>query len=270
LRWVLGVERGTPGYMVREELQREKLRVKAGKRAWAFEEKLKGGGGGELARLCWKRENMRREENLEGRMGERGQFFGDRVVKLEKWQREELDRERVWDELWERDEKMWVTKYNRLYGWVKEEGVPEYLSKGWGERRWRRVTRFRLRNEVRKGRYWEGEEERKCRLCGNGVETWEHVWEGCRVWREWHPVGHDLIGHEPLTALETTKLQAPVAVIGGVQSSRDQLESPRLEDRGSRRVAGCGRENFMGKKGRVDKGGREEKEGERGNKRRRE
>ncbi|KAL6430596.1 hypothetical protein ACFW04_006887 [Cataglyphis niger] len=30
LRWVLGVEWGTPGYMVREELQREKLRGRAG------------------------------------------------------------------------------------------------------------------------------------------------------------------------------------------------------------------------------------------------
>ncbi|KYN14003.1 hypothetical protein ALC57_13794, partial [Trachymyrmex cornetzi] len=46
LRWVLGVEKGTSGYMVREELQREKLRVKAGKRAWTFEERLKGSGGG--------------------------------------------------------------------------------------------------------------------------------------------------------------------------------------------------------------------------------
>ncbi|KYN17284.1 hypothetical protein ALC57_10410, partial [Trachymyrmex cornetzi] len=30
LRWVLGIERGTPGYMVSEELQKEKLRVKKG------------------------------------------------------------------------------------------------------------------------------------------------------------------------------------------------------------------------------------------------
>ncbi|KYN21992.1 hypothetical protein ALC57_05622 [Trachymyrmex cornetzi] len=159
LKWVLGIERGTPGYLVREELQREKLRVRAGKRAWAFEERLKGNGG----RKGW--------------MRKRRQFFEDRGMELESWQRGELEGERLWDELWERDrelqrlerwEKIRVTRYNRWYGWVKGKGVPEYLRKGWGEGRWRRVGRFRLENEVREGRYWEGEEERKGKLCGSG------------------------------------------------------------------------------------------------------
>lgn len=33
LRWVLGVDSKTPEYMVREELQRDKLRGRAGRRA---------------------------------------------------------------------------------------------------------------------------------------------------------------------------------------------------------------------------------------------
>lgn len=33
LRWVIGLEGRTPGYMIREELQREKLRTRAGRRA---------------------------------------------------------------------------------------------------------------------------------------------------------------------------------------------------------------------------------------------
>lgn len=33
LRWVLGVEGRTPGYLVREELQRDKLGGRAGRRA---------------------------------------------------------------------------------------------------------------------------------------------------------------------------------------------------------------------------------------------
>jgi len=32
LRWILGVEGRTPGYLIREEVQREKLTVKAGRR----------------------------------------------------------------------------------------------------------------------------------------------------------------------------------------------------------------------------------------------
>jgi len=43
------------------------------------------------------------------------------------------------------------------------------------------VARFRLGNEIREGRYWEEEEKKVCRLCGDKVETWEHVWEECRT-----------------------------------------------------------------------------------------
>jgi hypothetical protein len=41
-RWVLGVDRETPGYIVREECKRNRLRVKAGKRAAKFEDKMSG------------------------------------------------------------------------------------------------------------------------------------------------------------------------------------------------------------------------------------
>jgi len=33
----------------------------------------------------------------------------------------------------------------------------------------------KLGNEMREGRYWEEEQDRLCRLCGNGLETWEHI-----------------------------------------------------------------------------------------------
>jgi len=41
LRWVLGVDTRTPGYMVREELQREKMRGRMGRRAAGFERRLR-------------------------------------------------------------------------------------------------------------------------------------------------------------------------------------------------------------------------------------
>ena len=46
LKWVLGVERCTPGYMVREEMQREMLRGKAGMRAWGMKGSWRSGVGG--------------------------------------------------------------------------------------------------------------------------------------------------------------------------------------------------------------------------------
>lgn len=62
LRWMLGVSRMTLRYMVREKLQREKLRTRAGRRAWRMEESLAGGRGSELAKKCWEevRERARR------------------------------------------------------------------------------------------------------------------------------------------------------------------------------------------------------------------
>jgi hypothetical protein len=53
LKWMMGVSWRTPGYMIREELQRDKLRGRAGRRAWGFEERLAEGRGSELARKCW-------------------------------------------------------------------------------------------------------------------------------------------------------------------------------------------------------------------------
>lgn len=46
LRWVLGVERNVPGYMVCEKMQRDKLEGRAGMRAWEYEKKLEEGGEG--------------------------------------------------------------------------------------------------------------------------------------------------------------------------------------------------------------------------------
>lgn len=67
LRWLLGVKRSVPGYMIREELQREKLEGRAGMRAWGYKKKLEEGGGGELARRCWE-EIKRRAKDRKARM----------------------------------------------------------------------------------------------------------------------------------------------------------------------------------------------------------
>ncbi|KMQ85674.1 hypothetical protein RF55_15621 [Lasius niger] len=35
---------------------------------------------------------------------------------------------------------------------------------------------------MRGNMYWKREEERLCRTCKGGRETWEHVWEDCGRW----------------------------------------------------------------------------------------
>lgn len=59
LRWIMGVDWRTPGYMIREEMKRDKLTVRAGRRTWKFEEKLDKGRGGLLARICRKKMRVR-------------------------------------------------------------------------------------------------------------------------------------------------------------------------------------------------------------------
>lgn len=61
----VGVDRCTPGYLVREEMQRELLRGRAGLRAWRYEKKLIERKGGELARPCL--EELKRKEEKGGK-----------------------------------------------------------------------------------------------------------------------------------------------------------------------------------------------------------
>ncbi|KAJ3652033.1 hypothetical protein Zmor_018034 [Zophobas morio] len=54
LKWTLGLEKYTPGYIVREETKGEKMRVEAGKRAVGFEEKFSERGDCKILQECWK------------------------------------------------------------------------------------------------------------------------------------------------------------------------------------------------------------------------
>ncbi|KAL6418647.1 hypothetical protein ACFW04_011936 [Cataglyphis niger] len=84
LRWVLGLNWGTPSYMVREELQKEKLRDRAVRRAWGFEKKLEEGRGSEITRRCWEklRERCRRKKELSKWEEERRGFFEDKGMNM--------------------------------------------------------------------------------------------------------------------------------------------------------------------------------------------
>lgn len=66
----------------------------------------------------------------------------------------------------------------------KEGGDTRIHKKGMGERRWKRLERFRLGCEIREGRYWKEESRRDCRMCKGKIELWEHMWEECREWEK--------------------------------------------------------------------------------------
>lgn len=89
MRCVLGVDGRTPGYMIREEIQREKLKGWTGRRAWGFEERLREGRGSELARRCLQE---MRERCGKGKIGSkweesRKEFFEKRGMGMEEVER---------------------------------------------------------------------------------------------------------------------------------------------------------------------------------------
>ncbi|XP_070529779.1 calponin homology domain-containing protein DDB_G0272472-like [Cardiocondyla obscurior] len=210
LRWVLGVRRYVPGYMVREELQRDKLKGRAEMRAWKYEKRLEEGKGGVLAKWCWEEMKERaREGRSKGKwekereeffekfgwsgkemedLRERGEIRGKYLVKKNKeWQREE------------RWKKIRESRFNKYYKKVKEEGIPGYLKLGWKEEKWQRMAKFRLGEEMRGNKYWEEEEKRKCRICLEKEETWEHIWEECIDWgneNSWEEMVEEILGGE--------------------------------------------------------------------------
>nr|XP_034194024.1 uncharacterized protein LOC117610565 [Osmia lignaria] len=122
LRWTLGVDWRTPGYLLREELKRWKMRMRTGKRD--YERKLWQGRGGELAKSCWVQVIGNETRRGEGSKWEeeRKKFFEERGLKLEKLEEKRSSGEMGYEELEERDkqmqeeerwEKITESRYNR-------------------------------------------------------------------------------------------------------------------------------------------------------------
>jgi len=163
LRWILEMNERTPGYMVREELQREKLRSRAGKRV-LDEERLREEGGSMWAQWCLKdmRERALRGGELSVWEREREQFYVERGMGIKIWEMQRMEGENKRDLLIKKDredqkrirwERINESRYNKWYGEIKGKGFPKYLLREWGESRWKRVVRFRLENEIKESRY---------------------------------------------------------------------------------------------------------------------
>jgi hypothetical protein len=61
LRWMLGMNRETPDYIVRDQCKRNKLRMKAGKRAAKFED-IMDGREFRILTECWREKKKNTEE----------------------------------------------------------------------------------------------------------------------------------------------------------------------------------------------------------------
>lgn len=106
IRWVLGVDGRTPGYIMREESKREKMRTKMGSRAVRYEERLEKGGEGKWARKCWEEVKNKRKEGESVWEEQRNNFYKVRGVSVEWVRRKREIREEV-------------------EGWLKESDVED-------------------------------------------------------------------------------------------------------------------------------------------------
>lgn len=117
LRWMIGVDWGIPGHMVREEVQRMMLREKAAVRAWGWEMGMEEGRGSELARRYWEeiRERLVRREKVADCEEERREYLGSKDWKMEEieewrgkgeWVKEEMERKEKEEQSTERWEKI--------------------------------------------------------------------------------------------------------------------------------------------------------------------
>ncbi|KAH0807290.1 hypothetical protein GEV33_015500 [Tenebrio molitor] len=174
LKWVLGVDRETPGYIVMEETKRDGIRIEAGKRAIRFEERLIERGECRILQECLKEKkerNRKRGAEIE-RMRKGGRAMTDELM--------QRDRD---VQVQERRTRIRESRYNGKYEKIITEELPKYLGR---ESRKERViiARFRCGNEERENKYWNEDRIRVCRMCGEKKETIEHMLNECVELRE--------------------------------------------------------------------------------------
>jgi hypothetical protein len=79
---VLGVDRETPDYIVREECKRNRPRVKEGKRSAKFEEKMDGREECRILTECWREEKKNTEKKERGKYYQRNGYASEEVERL--------------------------------------------------------------------------------------------------------------------------------------------------------------------------------------------
>lgn len=204
-KWILGLDRTTPNYILKEETKMEKIRTKALKRAIKYEEKARNSGR-KIVAECIKeldRERVRSEESkweasrsklLKGLGIDKKDINGVREVGFEELMKIVLERNES-KEKEERRRKIEEARYNRNYKNVITENLPRYLT----ERRKRKerslIARYRCGNECKGNQHWREEEEKVCRLCEEEEESLEHMVWDCRITRNNMQIG-DLLNED--------------------------------------------------------------------------
>ncbi|KOC58725.1 hypothetical protein WH47_05392 [Habropoda laboriosa] len=180
VKWLLGLEKSTPNYIINEEGKIKEMWLKALSRGMTYEERTRKSDkklivdcleaidkekrSGEESK--WEKAKRQmlvgegyNKEYMKTRRGAREQSIAKEVaVKIEK--REEK----------ERREKIKESRYNRYYEGIITEELPEYLKRKMKAKDRKMIARFRCGNICKDREHWKEEKERLCRLCGEENE----------------------------------------------------------------------------------------------------
>ena len=183
----------------------EKLKIGWGIRAKRYEDKIKSGAAGNLAKKCWLEKERMGRKDLYSK--ERSEYFnrnGWGVEAIDTWEGggEELELELIRRERdiqrQEEEGKILESRYNKKYkeiGIKSGEGGPRYLgseslNKAKGGEGIRALINLRCGSMEEANKYWLEEEERKCVFCEEGWDNIEHYIESCqKITGDWSKLG---------------------------------------------------------------------------------
>jgi hypothetical protein len=157
------VERETPGYIVREECKRSKLRVKAGKRAAKFEDRI---GGREECRIlseCYREKKKSADVKERENYCRRNGYASEEVERMRaegKWMSAEMSERDKDTDKQERRERIRESRYNREYERCMTEDVPVYLRRESAKER-KMMARRGLDAETKRERTGIGRKRRR-------------------------------------------------------------------------------------------------------------
>lgn len=186
IKWTLGLDRCTPEYICLEETNRDKIKIKTGRRAIKFELRARRNENKTLLQECIKeRVNGKvKSKNIQDRDEYlKGKGFSQAALELEMQEGKD-----VIEELVKRDKeiqgqtqynRIQNSNYNRRYKHCKTFGLPAYLKKSGTKGSQKLIARARCGSIEERNKHWLKEVDRLCELCGEDQGTLEHLLDKC-------------------------------------------------------------------------------------------
>jgi hypothetical protein len=100
---MLGVDRETPGYLMREECKRNRLSVKAGKKAVKFEDKMDGREECRILTECWREKKKNTEKKKREKYYQRNTWKNIQLTERDKDTDKQERRERIKESSYKRE-----------------------------------------------------------------------------------------------------------------------------------------------------------------------